>query len=392
MEDPWNYITNAAANYVTDKWLKTAEASPWDYARTAYDSARSLSEAYDMYSRWKPKSSYRYKASPRYRSRKRSSIRSSMTMSKKRKRSFKRSRKGFLIKRVKRMSRKLASLAPPAKDLFIDTLTKQFTYTQGKTYMTGFGGTTTKNGVVNGFSSSPEDLAMLFLGPFNNNGGTTALGKCISVINSWETIYYLTNICNDPMIMECFTIKCIKDVPQFGIIIGNWETWMNNALTQQYVQLGGAGATPQTDTPGFKFSDCSIANGCMKIVKHKTTVVQPGETWRIRKFKLKPRIWNESKYYQSAGAIAGFQVAAAKGSVHYIFRFTCTPVSSAGGGTTNLTFGASSVNMIQTVHYRHSFLYNDAYRSYKTTALPSGIAEKSIFPGTSTANANAPAT
>lgn len=267
-----------------------------------------------------------------------------------------------------------------------------FGYATGNYSMTGF----SQNLLQGTFSGSPEDIELMCKGPFTNNGSPSTLGKSKSILNSWETTYTFTNIDNDPLKIECFGIKCINDLGYDDVSnslandIIDFVKWINDQMKESYNNFVGPATAIESDQPGFKLSDLPIFLRHFRIKSHKTRLLQPGEVTTFRKFKNRPKVWKESDIWSITQNNP--KLLAAKGSMHYIFRLSSIPVNSAGAGPSGVTFGRIYANCIQTRHYRHGFLYGDSYNGYLTNPLPTTIAtEKSIFPGTSTANNNAPA-
>lgn len=142
------------------------------------------------------------------------------------------------------------------------------------------------------------------------------------------------------------------------------------------------------DHPAFKLSDMAEFGRYFKIVKHKTMVIQPGESANMRKFKVKPRTYNEATMYDNTSS--RLKLLAVKGSLTYLWRITGTPQSADAGVSTTLC--DVKLAFVATYHYRTSgYSYND-YHTFQPTALPVAVPITNIYPGTSEAKAAAPVT
>jgi len=192
--------------------------------------------------------------------------------------------------------------------------------------------------------------------------------------------------------MECYTLKCKQNLHLDGSASSGLSAsstikdFLQRCLYTQY----GVGTVLNTgiDHPGFKLSDCVEFGKYFKTVKHKTTVIQPGESLSMRKFKIKPRTYEEASMYDSVAA--RLKLLAVKGSLTYLWRITGTPQSADAGVTATLC--DVKLAYVVSYHYRTSgYSYND-YFQYSSTALPSGVSITNIYPGTSEAKAAAPVT
>lgn len=259
------------------------------------------------------------------------------------------------------------------------------------------------------------------------------------MINSWRQETHITNIDNCPVEIQMIGIRAKKDLPWMrdpyeatdlasgvgtinapSALKSSFEYWFSQAMNSQRNQIAGtalhnmSGLNPNTSAttantnaaniPGVRLTDCDMFNEFFKIVSTKTRVLQPGEAYKFIKFSKKPKTINESVWidaldWNSAGATqaavtAGYAIKfkAKKGHIYYVWRFQSIPVAQAAGGTATVTLGAGYLNIVQTYNYKTSFISNDYQKMVNYPPLPTTTTEKVIFPGTSTATAEAPAT
>lgn len=253
----------------------------------------------------------------------------------------------------------------------------------------------------------------------------------------------MTNIDNCPVTVECITIKCKKDLPMLRdvydakelataantvqnpnttttlLVHHTFEGWLSQAFAAQgSISSGSWGYLNQlnpnqtnvpdnssaTLTPGFRLTDCKMFNEFFKVVRSKTRVIQPGEAVKFTKFSKKARWVKEANWCDAidlnafgatlanlkGGIATKFQ--AKKGFCYYIWRIQSIPVSSNAGATNSVTFGKSYLDIIVTYRYSVSAVTHHQEMTFNYPVLPTSITEKVIFPGTSTATAEAPAT
>lgn len=331
------------------------------------------------------------------------------------------------------MQKKLNLMTTPAPALYMDIMKVQYTIPQGSQVYTGFGGIATQNyATPYNFTSSPEDVNLMLVGPINLNGSSGNLGQERTIINNWRTEYFFSNIDNSPVEIECIGIKCKKDLPY----IRDWleaksaatgagaltiptvqltfEAWLSHQARVSQNNIGGIAladlstlnpnqtAVPDnknfTNVPGARLTDIAAFNSWFKIFSRKTRILQPGEAYKFVKFSKRPKFYTESTMVDFAdfttggGTQWGQLIAAKKGCKLYIFRLCSVPVAQHLGGTASVTMGKGVLNMIQTMRWKSSFLSSDTYSYSMPALLPTNTVEFSIFPGTSTAAPQAPAT
>lgn len=410
--------------------------------KAAYDLYNSMPSSWKQ-SRRNPPKAYPFSqrsTRPRLFIRKRKTTKGSRKRTfKKRRLSYKSGRSYSLKRKVTRMSKKLSMIPTPAPTLYYDQIKLQYTVPQGAVLYTGLGGQSTQiTASPPSFTSSATDPYLLLAGPINSAPSSTAVGYGKTLLKGWRQDYRMTNIDNAPVEVQCICIKAKKDVPFLRDLeqarelatasgtLGNWnklyatfEYWLSNAMRHQYSLLagttnelaslnpnyatGGAGASQNTNftnMPGFKLTDCAMFNEFFKIKSTKTRVIQPGESYNFHKFSKRPRLINEPTWFDQVDFIAStstFSYAcrflAKKGWNYYVWRFNSIPVSAAAGGTNSVTLGDGFLNIVIVNVYKTTYVSSDKYTAVvPTTPLPVGITEKLIFPGTSTATAQAPAT
>lgn len=294
---------------------------------------------------------------------------------------------------VWKMKKKLRQVMIPAKALWLDALQGRVSTAQGTSTWFSLGNLQTQNGILTGFSGSGESVPYMLTGPMNNDGTSgNNLGRSRNIVHSWEQIFRWTNQSNCPLTLECYTLKCKQNLHLDGSASSGLSAsstikdFLQRCLYTQY----GTTNTLNTgiDHPAFKLSDCVEFGKYFKSIKHKTMVIQPGESANMRKYKIKPRTYDESFMYDH---VAGrLKLLAIKGSLTYLWRITGTPQSAASGTSTTLC--DVKLAFVATYHYRTTgYSYND-YQQYTTTALPSAVSITNIYPGTSEAKAAAPVT
>lgn len=169
----------------------------------------------------------------------------------------------------------------------------------------------------------------------------------------------------------------------------------NNLTTSNPNQTTTPDNTAATNTPGFQLTDCGMFNKHFKVVGRQTRVIQPGEATTFYAGSRKPMVINEECYFSASDAGAGTAYAlkffAWKGWSYTIWKMESIPVSAAAGGTASVTMGDAFLNIIKTYRYKTSFVSQDTYKAFAFSVLPAATTEKLIFPGTSTANTQAPA-
>lgn len=398
-----------------------------------YQSARSL---YGAMQRWRPRSqpprsfpAFRRKTTSR-----KKYGRSFVKSGQKRKKSY--GKRSYGVKRLKRtvysMKRKLSKLPTPAPEMWLDLMKLQYHIPQGAQIYTGLGGFATSNlPAPYNFTSSPNDPMTVLACAINNGSGQT-IGASKSIILRWRTEYMMTNIDNSPLEVECLCLMPKKDVP----VVRSWEFadttvsaghvvpssvaftfeyWLSHAARMAMVNAGGnvlhdintlnpnKSSVPDnsvyTNIPGIRLTDIPMFNEFFKIKSTKRRVLQPGEAYKFVKYQSTPKVCVESKWLDAGDYTAGSQTEkwgqlflAKKGWKIYVWRFQSIPVAQAGGGTASVTLGDGWLNIVQTTNIKHTYLAMDGARYYLPGLLPTNTTEKSIFPGTSTATANAPAT
>lgn len=291
------------------------------------------------------------------------------------------------------MKKKLKQVMVPAKSLFYDALQGRVSTTQGTSAWFSLGNLQTQNSILTGFTGSAESVPYLLVGPINNDGTSgNALGRAKTIIHSWEQVFRWTNQSNCPLTLECYTLKCKQNLHLDGSASSGLTTssTMKDFMSRcMYTQYNTTPSFPNDiDHPGFKLSDLAEFARYFKTIRHKTMVIQPGESMQMRKYKIKPREYNESLMYDSIAA--RLKLLAIKGSVQYLWRITGTPQSAASGTSTTLC--DVKLAFVVSFHYRMSgYSYNN-YENYGATNLPTGISITNIYPGTSEAKAAAPVT
>lgn len=318
----------------------------------------------------------------------------------------------------------------PAPYLYMDMMQLKYTIPQGSQLYTGFGGIATLAiATPYNFTSSPTDPHLLLAGPVNNIGSPTPLGKGKTVLKEWRTEYFMTNVDNSPVEVECICIRAKKDLP----VVHDWleaknaatgagaltvpqvkhtfEAWLSNAATafgfgisNFWINLATLNPnqtsvpdnTCFTNTPGARLTDIPLFNEFFKIVSTKSRVLQPGEAYKWIKFSKRPKqiiesAWIDAFDFSTAGIQFGQMFLAKKGWNYYIWRMQSIPAGSQGGTSANITFGDGHLNIIQTYRYKMAYLSSDQYEYTAPKKLPTNTAEYQLFPGTSQAGPHAPA-
>lgn len=190
--------------------------------------------------------------------------------------------------------------------------------------------------------------------------------------------------------MECYTLKAKQHLHLDGSATSGLtasstiKDFLQRCLITQY----GSGSPDNIgiDHPAFKLSDCAEFGQYFKTIRHKTTVIQPGESLQMRKFKIKPRTYDESVMWNASAS--RLKLLAVKGSLTYLWRVTGTAQSASGGVTATLC--DVKLAYVVSYHFRTSgYSYND-YHYPAATALPNTLTIENIYPGTSEAKAAAP--
>lgn len=236
----------------------------------------------------------------------------------------------------------------------------------------------------------------------------------------------MTNIDNSPVEVQCIAIRCKQDLPYQRTsaaaiaptqVNHTFEAWLSEAmLAQAPISSGGTAlkvinslnpnltVTPDIFSysllPGVKLTDCKLFNRYFRIASMKTRVLQPGEAFVFKKFSKKPKVLDEQVYidkidYDANASVlaASMRLSARKGDIYYLWRFTSIPVAQAAGGSATVTLGDGYLNIVQVNRWRATYVANSnpAYYIPAAVALPFTTTETSIFPGTSTKTAQAPA-
>lgn len=364
--------------------------------------------------------------------RKRKYSRKSTRKGKPKRRKFTSRKRNTMKKTVWSMKKKLRKIPTPRPVLMLDVMKLQYKVPQGSILYTGLGGFSSQ-GIATpyNFTSSATDPYFLLVGPVNNNGSTSSLGRSLTCINSWKQQTKMTNIDNSPVRVTQIQIYCKNNVPVIkdlataaalasgagtatppGLARTTFEGWLSEAVSAQYSMLSGQfpllntfnpnqSTVPDnanaTNTPGFELTDSDVFNRHFKIVRCRTRTIQPGEATEFITYSKKPRMIKEADWIDAldvgSGLIYGIKYLAQKGWTYSIYKMESIPVSSAGGGTNSVTLGDSFLNIIQTMRWRSSFITQDLSKGFNfSPVLPAATVEKLIYPGTSTATAQAPAT
>ncbi|AJD07472.1 putative capsid protein [Odonata-associated circular virus-8] len=360
---------------------------------------RSGKSMYNRFSNWRnPRQVTPTRSFPKFSTRMRTISRRSFTKSRSsngtRKRSYNGKRKRNSTKRtVWRMKKKLKQIMVPAKSLWLDALQGRVTTGQGTSTWVSLGNLLTQNAVLTGFTGSVESGTYLMSGLANNDGTSgNILGRAKFIVHSWEQIFRWTNQSNCPLTLECYTLKCVQNVPVDGLINSGLEVtntikdFMTACYNKQYV---GGSTIPSisVDHPAFKLSDLARFGAYFKTIRHKTVVVQPGESMSMRKYKIRPRTYAEAISYDAVTAV--LKVHAQKGTLHYLWRITGTPQSAAEGK--DATLCDVKMAFVSSIHARTSGYSSNNYQTFpSTTGLPVGLVIENIYPGTSEAKVAAP--
>lgn len=367
------------------------------FATSLYQASRLYNQARDMYRTWNqpnPRQVTPTRSFPKFQTARRMKSSRSFTKSRSRtgKRSFLGKRKRNQTKRtIWKMKKKLRQVMIPAKALWLDALQGRVSTAQGTSTWLSLGNLQTQNSILTGFSGSAESVPYLLVGPINNDGTSgNNLGRAKTMIHSWEQIFRWTNQSNCPLTIECYTLKCKQNLHLDGSASSGLtasstiKDFLQRCLYTQYGQTNVLNIG--IDHPAFKLSDCAEFGKYFKPVKHKTTTVQPGESLSMRKFKVKPRTYDEAFMYDTVSS--RLKLLAIKGSLTYLWRITGTPQSASAG--VSATLCDVKLAYVVSFHYRTSgYSYND-YQQYLPTALPTGVSIENIYPGTSESKAAAP--
>lgn len=125
----------------------------------------------------------------------------------------------------------------------------------------------------------------------------------------------------------------------------------------------------------------------MKLLSVKKYEIQPGENVTIRRYRNKPRIIDEAKFYDANNA--AYINHDLPGNHIHLWRITGTPQSAASGSS--VTLCDVKMAYVFSYHFRVSGFSYNPYSTYSgTAALPTGVSITNIYPGTSTAAAAAP--
>lgn len=217
------------------------------------------------------------------------------------------------------------------------------------------------------------------------------LGRSKAIVSSWEQKMKWTNLSNQPMKLHFYTLVTRRNVPtansgqQLGYN-GNILEVLDNWFNDQYAaSLANIDRTLQH--PAFKLSDVAKFNFYWRVARITTRTIQPGQTFYMRKYKRRPETINTAKYYDIA--FVGGDQACLKGQREYMWRIEADLVESKAGSDASIITPA--YNFFTSYHYRFAYLANDVY-NFQPPAIPNVIADPwSIYPGTSTATALAPA-
>lgn len=346
------------------------------------------------------------------------------------KRKFGKKRKYSVKKQLWTVKKKLRRMPLPRPVLYMDAMKLQYKVPQGSILYTGLGGFATQSlATPFNFTSSATDPSLLLSGPVNNSGSTNTLGRCRTCINSWKQATKMTNIDNSPVkvtqiILYCkSSVPAVRDLAQAKALAtgagtlsnptaaaASFEGWLSEAMQAQYQMISGV-FTPlstlnpnqtagpdnlcATNVPGFELQDSGVFNKHFKVARRSTRTIQPGESTEFVFGSKRPLTINEETYWDAldtgAGTNFGLKFLAWKGWRYQIFKMESIPVSAAAGGTASVTLGDSFLNIVSTYRYRVSFISQDGSKAYNYAALPANTSEKLIYPGTSTATAQAPA-
>lgn len=356
-----------------------------------------------MWNRWKPnvRNPYSTIAYPKVRTAPRLTLRRSRTgvKTRTRKRTYYGKRKRNTLKRsVWRMKKKLRLLPTLQKDLILDQVPDRWTSVQGQSQWQSGGNLTTKNTVNTGWILSPHSMNwLLFSIPSIDSISSFYRGRSKFILHSWELITRMTNLGNCPCEMECYTLKAKKKVNVLTDTDEGMSTTQtfNDFLARQFAAQYGTNsvATPGygPNHAGFKLTDVNRVLEYFKIVRHKRRVIQPGEALRIRKYGTRPRTFDSAQYYNANGSDLTGHLP--KGGLAYVYRHQGIPQSQESKTATDVTLCDTALDVVHTLHVRISVVPYSRYDAVATPGqLSTGQTIKLIFPGTSAAGTQVPAT
>nr|QXP07687.1 MAG: putative capsid protein [Arizlama virus] len=330
-----------------------------------------------------------------------------MTKRKRSKKSYK--RRNNLKRDIWRLKKRMRVVPAPCKDVVLDTVATRWESTQGLAgwnassqqntlnpdieYPTGSGQKYQPN---TGFAISPESMQWLIPSILSTNP-TEAFnpGRSKFILNSWELTTRITNLANCPAELECFTIKCKRNVPvendgDTGLAVDStFFNFLNRSYYQQFEVNSVTDPYKGCSHPSFKLSDINRFNQFFKVVSHKTRTVQPGEVLRLRKFRNKPVQIDTSKHFnrQAREYLNHYR----KNALFYVYRIIGTPATETK--VTNPTLCAIPMDVVHSLHARTSVLPYDQYDAVVNPGrLPSTQTITQVYVGTSEAKLAAPAT
>lgn len=278
----------------------------------------------------------------------------------------------------------------------MDQVPDRWTSVQGQSQFQSGGSLTTKNSKPTGFCLSAQEMHWL-LGslPLIDPITSFTIGRSKFVQHSWEIVTRMTNLGNCPCEMECYTLKAKKNVtvqPDQDTGMADTQTLNDMIYRSALAQYGmGASVINNMNHPAFKLTDVNRVLEFFKIVRHKRRVIQPGESLRIRKYGIKAHTFDSSKYYNAH--TSEFLNHLPKGALVYIYRHTGIPQSQESKTATDVTLCDTALDVVHTFHTRVSILPYSRYDAVNAPGqLSTGQTIKLIFPGTSAAGTQAPAT
>lgn len=287
-----------------------------------------------------------------------------------------------------RMRKKLNAIPTPARDTYYDSIEVQGNADEGLEPWFTMGDLTTTNGRTTGLTHSADDIK-LQLQVLNANAPTGwVLGRSKAIISSWEMKYRIMNNANFPLKASLYTLKWKENLnyPP-GISDGATLTDLLDAWLWNQYNVTNSG--PRTvDFGAFKLSDVSMFNKYLKVVKIKSINLQPGQYKCFKKFKRKPTHIDTSQWYIT-GSSPFYTSMARKGSLAYMWRFHTPLLNSASSAFQ--TQAVPDFSMVTYYHYRMTYLANDSYNMIIGPSPTTGLTLHTIYPGTSTAGALAPA-
>lgn len=330
-----------------------------------------------------------------------------MTKRKRSKKSYK--RRNNIKRELWRLKKRMRVVPTPCKDVVLDTVASRWTSVQGLAAWQASSQLNTLNPQVEyptgsgvyyrantGLGISPEAMQWLIPSILATNPlESFKPGRSKFILNSWELTTRVTNLANCPAELECFTIKCKRNVPvendgDTGLeVTSSWLNFIARSYYQQYGINTVADPYKAANHPSFKLSDINRFNAFFKVVKHTTRTIQPGEVLRMRKYRNKPALIDSSKHFnnQANEYLNHFR----KGAFFYVFRMIGTPATESK--VTDPTLCGIPMDVVHSIHARTSVLPYDQYDAVVNPGrLPSTQTITQIFPGTSEAKLAAPAT